>query len=488
MLKIREVKGFISYSQQDENYFEKFKKLLDSVIKTNSNKSSYKISIWTDRKILAGENWHQVIQDSLNKSDFAIFLVSNDFFGSDYIKKHEYSKAREAKKLIIPIELTSVLDKNQFDELGQVQYFVYKPFSRGETLGGKFDKESDEKEWQMGYINKFYTNLVDLLNQYLPIEEDEVQPTDKFLKVEQIPHIRDVMIGHPKRDLKTVLPSDLVIIASNKMRRFRVRHLLVIENNELKGVLSRRDVAKIERDYKSLNSNIIESGPKFKTMKVSEIMINNVISCSPEDTIASIVDKFAEKQPIGTGLSTKKKISIGSLAVLKDSEPIEIITYTDILVYWKSTVSDAQIQNLETLTAKDLMTKFDAIERLNQEEILAFAYDLVTREFDPRRAIPIVTVLDDKELRGMISDLRVFEIYGDVSESKEIREFMREKDVDLTNYFSKETSFQAMIETFISEKDLTSLPVIEGDKIIGIVSYTDLLKKINNELKPAKSK
>ena len=162
--KMKKVKRFISYSHEDAIYFEKFKKLLETVIKSDK-KGTFDISIWTDKQILAGEDWHDVIQDKLKDSEFAILLISNDFFGGEYIEKQEYAKAKNQNKLIIPVELTPVIDRNQFEGLGKIQWFTYTKFSKGETLGLKFDNEGNNRAWQSEYINTFYTSLVNFLKE-----------------------------------------------------------------------------------------------------------------------------------------------------------------------------------------------------------------------------------------------------------------------------------------------------------------------------------
>ena len=42
------------------------------------------ISLWHDRKIIAGENWKGVIDERFQKADLILLLVSADFIQSDY--------------------------------------------------------------------------------------------------------------------------------------------------------------------------------------------------------------------------------------------------------------------------------------------------------------------------------------------------------------------------------------------------------------------
>jgi CBS domain-containing protein len=476
--KIREVKGFISYSHEDSSYFEKFKKLLENVIKSDK-KAPFKITLWSDKQILTGHDWHKVIHDNLKSCDFTILLVSNDFFGSDYIEKHEFSKAKSQNKLLIPIELTQVIDKNQFEGLGKVQWFTYTKFAKGETLGSRFDNQANGKAWQSEYINTFYTDLVSFLKESIIVDSPpQLINNEQILKVKDFNHIRKLLEGSP-RVLKTIGEDDLVVIASNTMKRSNIRHLLVFQDKILKGIVSKRDIVKLERDDKFRANNVVISSPEFSKLKVSKIMIKNVISCDIEDNVSKIINNFWEKQHIGNG----RKVSIGTLGVKKSDEVVEILSYTDILSNWEQLLSDTEITTIKKFSAQNIMRQEQEVQRLEEDQILAFGYDLVTDDTDPRRAIPIVSTSNPKILKGMISDLRIFSVYNDLTQRQAIKNFMRVKDIDLTNYFNKDSTFEEMVEAFKLERDLTSLPVVEGEELVGIVSYTNLIEQIAKQFK-----
>lgn len=52
------------------------------------------IRAWHDRQILAGEDWHQAIDEHLDSADLVLLLVSKDFVGSDYIFGVELERAQ----------------------------------------------------------------------------------------------------------------------------------------------------------------------------------------------------------------------------------------------------------------------------------------------------------------------------------------------------------------------------------------------------------
>ena len=69
---------FISYSHKDETHREDLEEQL-SMLKRNNV-----ISVWHDRKITAGDDWRNQINENLNNADIIIFLVSPSFLASDY--------------------------------------------------------------------------------------------------------------------------------------------------------------------------------------------------------------------------------------------------------------------------------------------------------------------------------------------------------------------------------------------------------------------
>lgn len=94
---------FISYSHVDEAYKNKLEKHL-SLMKRNNI-----ITTWSDRKIIAGEEWDKRIKSELELSQIILLLVSVDFLDSDYCYDVEIKRAIErhekGEAIVIPIIL-----------------------------------------------------------------------------------------------------------------------------------------------------------------------------------------------------------------------------------------------------------------------------------------------------------------------------------------------------------------------------------------------
>ena len=67
------------------------------------------IQPWHDRRIIAGEDWADEIDDNLNRADIILLLISADFIASDYCYKNELEQAmaqhKAGKARVIPIIL-----------------------------------------------------------------------------------------------------------------------------------------------------------------------------------------------------------------------------------------------------------------------------------------------------------------------------------------------------------------------------------------------
>ena len=94
---------FFSYSHKDESLRDQLQTHLATLQRQGL------ISVWHDRRIVAGEDFGQAISENLDRADVILLLVSPDFIASDYCYKQEMTRAldrhqaHEAK--VIPVIL-----------------------------------------------------------------------------------------------------------------------------------------------------------------------------------------------------------------------------------------------------------------------------------------------------------------------------------------------------------------------------------------------
>ncbi len=80
------LKVFISYSHKDEEFKDELVTMLAGLQRRGV------IDAWQDRRIEAGDEWYQEIQEAMNDCDLAILLVSANFIASNFIQDEELTR------------------------------------------------------------------------------------------------------------------------------------------------------------------------------------------------------------------------------------------------------------------------------------------------------------------------------------------------------------------------------------------------------------
>ncbi|MGH9942402.1 MAG: toll/interleukin-1 receptor domain-containing protein [Pyrinomonadaceae bacterium] len=112
------VKIFVSYSHLDSRYLDRGE-LLDLL------KGIEHTEFWTDRAIIGGEDWDDVIQDNIRQAHIALVLVSQFFLDSGYVKSSElpqFLEQAEREGLIIFPVMLSACEWDLHDWLKSRQY------------------------------------------------------------------------------------------------------------------------------------------------------------------------------------------------------------------------------------------------------------------------------------------------------------------------------------------------------------------------------
>ena len=97
------IKAFIAYSHVDEPLKDELVRHLSGLVRSEL------ITDWNDRKILAGQDWDDVIDSALSASELFLLLISADFLYSGYCVGIEARRAMErhaaGEALVIPVVL-----------------------------------------------------------------------------------------------------------------------------------------------------------------------------------------------------------------------------------------------------------------------------------------------------------------------------------------------------------------------------------------------
>lgn len=124
--------------------------------------------------------------------------------------------------------------------------------------------------------------------------------------------VRDIMSA----EVTTLGRNDTLLLAKDIMNLGRIRHFPVVEDDELVGVVSQRDL------YRASLGTVMQYGEKaqrafLESVAVKEIMVDP-ISIGPDATIGDAARLMVEHK-------------IGCLPVLEDDRLVGIVTETDML-------------------------------------------------------------------------------------------------------------------------------------------------------------
>ncbi len=126
------------------------------------------------------------------------------------------------------------------------------------------------------------------------------------------------VVERMKTKLVVASPTDSVAAAWRLLRQHQIRHLPVVEEGKLVGIVTDRDIRLVFPS--ALTSGRREQDPHDALEKVAvrEIMTGQVVTVAPEAPIANVARLLLERR-------------IGGLPVVQGSRLVGIITKTDIL-------------------------------------------------------------------------------------------------------------------------------------------------------------
>jgi CBS domain-containing protein len=235
------------------------------------------------------------------------------------------------------------------------------------------------------------------------------------------------------------------------LRKNRISRLPVLNNKELVGIVSERDIAA------KLGSSKYESMPASR-LHVSSVMVKDVISVPQTMQLDEVANLMLEN-------------GIGSVPVMEDDKMVGIVSKADF-------VTLAVDGECDKICTKDLMTK--EVKTVSPSERLIHA-----RRVSLDSKVGRLPVMDDDELVGMITSKDLMRAFIDFRkkvpekyQKSQIKEVLVE-DIMSTNLtvVSKDTCISDVAKIMM-DTGYNGLPVVEDDKLIGIVTQTDILRLI----------
>jgi CBS domain-containing membrane protein len=127
--------------------------------------------------------------------------------------------------------------------------------------------------------------------------------------------VREIMMGNPV----TLKPADTLDLANDIISLGRIRHIPVVEDARLVGLLSERDlIGAAATQIFGLKQK--RKSALLKTVLIKDVMKKKVITTNPDTPIKDAAHLMADKK-------------IGSVPVIESGTLVGLLTTTDILRY-----------------------------------------------------------------------------------------------------------------------------------------------------------
>lgn len=122
------------------------------------------------------------------------------------------------------------------------------------------------------------------------------------------------------REVITLSLKDSLYSAEKRMKTNHIRHMPVIENEKLIGLISLSDLQRISF-IDAYSKEGTEDTPVYNMLSIKDMMIKNPLTATPQTTILEVSKLLASKE-------------FHSLPVVDNDKLVGIITTTDLLHYF----------------------------------------------------------------------------------------------------------------------------------------------------------
>ena len=260
--------------------------------------------------------------------------------------------------------------------------------------------------------------------------------------------------------IKNLMSTSLITIDKDQslsdalklLRKNKISRLPVLNNKELVGIVSERDIAK------KLGSSKYESMPASR-LHVSSVMVKDIISVPQSMRLAEVANIMLEN-------------GIGSVPVMEDDKMVGIVSKADFITL-------AIDGEYEKICTKEIMTK-DVIS-VSPSERLVHA-----RRVSIDNKVGRLPVMDDEELVGMITSKDLMRAFIDFRKNvpekyqkSQIKEVLIEYIMSTNPRVVTKDTPLSEVSKIMMETGFNGLPVVENDKVIGIITQTDILRLIS---------
>ena len=259
--------------------------------------------------------------------------------------------------------------------------------------------------------------------------------------------------------IKNLMSEDIITIDKDQnlsdalklLRKHNVSRLPVTNNKELVGIISERDIAD------KLGSSKYESMPASR-LHISSVMVKDVFTVPETMQLDEVAKLMLEN-------------GIGSVPVMDDEGMVGIVSKADFVTLAVGIAFDK-------ITVKEIMTKDLTV--VSPAERLVHARRLMKEAHVGR--LPVV---DDDNLMGMVTSKDLMRAFIDFRkkvpekyQKSQIKEVLVEDIMSSNPTFTSKDATISEVAKIMMETGFNGLPVVEDEKVVGIITQTDILRLI----------
>ena len=256
--------------------------------------------------------------------------------------------------------------------------------------------------------------------------------------------VKDVMT----KDIITVDKDESLKHVLDLMKKYEITKIPVLEKKKLVGMVTDNIIA-----YKL--GSIRKKGIPASRLHASSVTDKNIECVHPETDVEKILETVGEPGPT-------------MLCVTENSKLLGVITKADLLPFVKSKRQVRELANKKIIT-------------VSSEDRVIHARRIMVDENIAR-----LPVLNDGKLVGIISDNEIAFAFANLKSSfplgrqkHQLEELLVEEVMKKTVIWIQPSVSASEAASIMLKNNLGALPLVENEKIVGIISRTDLLKTIS---------
>ena len=248
--------------------------------------------------------------------------------------------------------------------------------------------------------------------------------------------------------IKNLMSEDVITVDKDQnlsdalklLRKNNVSRLPVVNNKELVGIVSERDIAA------KLGSSKYESMPASR-LHISSVMVKDVCTVPETMQLGDVAKLMLEK-------------GIGSVPVMCEDKMVGIVSKADFVTLAVGIAFDK-------VTVKEIMTK-DLVVVSPTDRLIHARRQMMEAH------VGRVPVLDDEELVGVVTSKDLMRAFIDFRKNVVLVEYIMSTNPTVT---TKDATISEVAKIMM-ETGYNGLPVVEGGKVVGIITQTDILRLI----------